>query len=145
MQAFIEQDDEVIMIEPYFDIFKPSVEVTGGKTVTVKLNLSQPFNKKISANHWKLDMGELRSKISPRTKAIILNTPHNPTGKVFNESELKEIAEVAKEHNLLVISDEVVQVTQIFCHSSCRSMTTFTIPRTDRRVLHACLECGSAH
>lgn len=110
MQAFIEQDDEVIMIEPYFDIFKPSVEVTGGKTVTVKLNLSQPFNKKISANDWRLDMGELRSKISPRTKAIILNTPHNPTGKVFNETELKEIADIAKEHNLLVISDEVVQL-----------------------------------
>lgn len=111
MQAFIEQDDEVIMIEPYFDIFKPSVEVCGGRTVPVKLNLSNGFDKRISANDWKLDMSELKAKISSKTKAIILNTPHNPTGKVFSEAELKDIAQVAQDHNLLVISDEVVNLS----------------------------------
>lgn len=108
MQAYIEEGDEVILIEPYFDIFKPSIEVCGGKTVTVPLRLKSKFNSNISSNEWQLDFNELRSKIGPKTKALVLNTPHNPTGKVFNLQELEEISKIAREKNLLVVSDEVV-------------------------------------
>lgn len=110
MQAFINPGDEVILIEPYFDIYRPSIEVCGGRVVTVPLRLSKAFEGTISANDWKLDTDELASKVTARTKAILLNNPHNPTGKLFSRSELEEISKVAKEHNLLVFSDEVVPV-----------------------------------
>lgn len=109
MQAYIERDDEVLLIEPYFDIFRPSIEVCGGKVITCPLRLGRKFDHGLSANEWKLDLKELGAKISPRTKAIVLNTPHNPTGKVFDRAELEGISELAREKDLLVISDEVVR------------------------------------
>lgn len=108
MQAFINPGDEVILVEPYFDIYRPSIEVCGGRVVTVPLRLNKPFEGTISANDWKLNMEELASKVTPRTKVILLNNPHNPTGKLFSRKELEEVGKVAKEHNLLVFSDEVV-------------------------------------
>jgi kynurenine aminotransferase len=55
-------------------------------------------------------MNELESKVTPKTKMIVLNTPHNPVGKVFDESELREIGNIAKKHDLLILSDEVVSL-----------------------------------
>lgn len=146
MQAFIEKDDEVILIEPYFDIFKPSVEVCGGKTVSVTLKLERKFDSKISANNWKLDISELRAKISPKTKAIIINTPHNPTGKVFDGAEQSAIAQVAIENNLLVISDEVVSFLDcVWLLQEFFSMTIFSTLLRDQLALPPCRECGIAH
>lgn len=76
--------------------------------MTVRLRLSGAFKSKTSAGNWKLDIAQLCSAITLRTKALILNTPHNPTGKVFSWQELQDIAAVAIKHNLLVISDQVV-------------------------------------
>ena len=71
------------------------------------MRLSKKFDKNISANDWTLDIEELKSKITEKTKFILLNTPHNPTGKVFSREELEKIAQVAIQHDLYVLSDEV--------------------------------------
>jgi kynurenine aminotransferase len=77
----------------------------------IRLDKKQANKRVVPSSAWRVDMNELRSKITPRTKAIILNTPQNPIGKVFDEQEIREIGKIAKEHNLLIISDEVVSST----------------------------------
>lgn len=62
----------------------------------------------ISAAEWSIDWTQLESLITPRTRMIVLNTPHNPVGKVFSREELERVAEIAIRHDLIVISDEVV-------------------------------------
>ncbi|KAI0082568.1 aminotransferase [Panus rudis PR-1116 ss-1] len=106
--AFLEQGDEVIMFEPFFDQYLPSVTFNGGKPVYVPLhpNLTKSH---ITGDDWTLDLDELRRAITPRTKMIIINTPHNPIGKVFTRQELEGIAALAEEFNLLVMSDEVYE------------------------------------
>ncbi|KAG5648691.1 hypothetical protein DXG03_000037 [Asterophora parasitica] len=104
--AFLEQGDEVIMFEPFFDQYLPSVTFNGGKPVYVPLHPPKTEGKD-SSDDWSLDLDELRRAITPRTKMIIVNTPHNPVGKVFRRDELEGIAALAEEFNLLVMSDEV--------------------------------------
>lgn len=72
-------------------------------------------SKDMAASEWKIDIKELESKITPRSKIIVLNTPHNPIGKVFSQDELREIGDLAEKHNLLIISDEVVR-RALFVH-----------------------------
>lgn len=108
MQAFIEPDDEVILIEPFFDIYRPSVELPGGKIVPIPLRLKSAWKGVISSDEWYIDMNELEGKITEKTKGILLNTPHNPTGKLFTRTELTEISRIAIKHNLMIFSDEVV-------------------------------------
>ncbi|KAF6762355.1 pyridoxal phosphate-dependent transferase [Ephemerocybe angulata] len=99
--AFLEQGDEVIMFEPFFDQYLPSVTFNGGKPVYVPLHPPTDSKIKSSSNEWTLDIAELRRAITPRTKMIIVNTPHNPVGKVFTKQELEAIASLAEEFNLL--------------------------------------------
>src|SRR5271154_1059799 len=81
--------------------------MNGGKIIYVPLR--PPVKQEThSASEWKLDIKELESKITPRTKMIVLNTPHNPLGKMFSKEELEAIGKVAIDHDLLIISDEVV-------------------------------------
>lgn len=83
--------------------------MNGGKPVYVPLRAPEDSSSRnISSAEWKLDINELESKITPRTKIIVLNTPHNPIGKVFDENELRAIGKVAEKHNLIILSDEVV-------------------------------------
>ncbi|KAL0949690.1 hypothetical protein HGRIS_009727 [Hohenbuehelia grisea] len=105
--AFLEQGDEVIMFEPFFDQYLPSVTFNGGKPVYVPLHPPSADKVKPSSDDWTIDIAELRRAVTPRTKMIIVNTPHNPVGKVFTRKELEDIAAVAEEYNLLVMSDEV--------------------------------------
>ncbi|KAJ3994101.1 pyridoxal phosphate-dependent transferase [Lentinula boryana] len=105
--AFLEQGDEVIMFEPFFDQYLASVTFNGGVPIYVPLHPPANASGKFSSDEWKIDPEELRAAITPRTKIIIVNTPHNPVGKVFTRAELKIIADLAKEHNLLVMADEV--------------------------------------
>ncbi|KAL4081774.1 pyridoxal phosphate-dependent transferase [Scleroderma yunnanense] len=103
--AFLEQGDEVIMFEPFFDQYLASVIFNGGKPVYVPLHPNLDGDKPTSAD-WKIDFDELRRAITPRTKMIIVNTPHNPVGKIFTKDELEKIADLSKEFNLLVMADE---------------------------------------
>jgi len=105
--AFLEDGDEVIMFEPFFDQYLPSVTFNGGKPVYVPLHPPSNASGKFSSDEWKIDPRELRDAITSRTKMIIVNTPHNPVGKVFTKAELEMIAALAEEHNLLVMADEV--------------------------------------
>jgi aspartate/methionine/tyrosine aminotransferase len=97
MLAFIDPGDEVLFFEPFYDAYVPQVVMAGGTAKVVRLY----------APDWHFDVDELRAAISDRTKMLLLNTPHNPTGKVFTSSELEQIAAVCQEHDLLVLSDEV--------------------------------------
>ncbi|KAH7875640.1 aminotransferase [Lentinula edodes] len=107
LTAFLEQGDEVIMFEPFFDQYLASVTFNGGVPIYVPLHSPANASGKFSSDEWKIDPKELRAAITPRTKMIIVNTPHNPVGKVFTRAELEMIASLAKEHNLLVMADEV--------------------------------------
>ncbi|KAL6307325.1 PLP-dependent transferase [Sparassis latifolia] len=108
LTAFIDPGDEVIMLEPFFELYLPTIVFNGGKPVYVPLH---PISDPASPNKrtWTLDFDELRRAITPRTKMIMLNSPHNPLGKVFNREELEGIADIAEEFNLLVMSDEVYE------------------------------------
>lgn len=85
--------------------------MNGGKPVFVPLRAPErAVDSNISSHEWRLDVNELRSKITPKTKMIVINTPHNPVGKVFDEKELLDIGKVAEEHDLIILSDEVVRI-----------------------------------
>jgi kynurenine aminotransferase len=81
--------------------------MNGGKIVYVPIRPPKAEHTH-SASEWKLDIAELESKCTDRTKMIVLNTPHNPLGKMFSLEELLVIGEIAIKHDLLIISDEVV-------------------------------------
>ncbi|KAH9940597.1 PLP-dependent transferase [Amylocystis lapponica] len=104
--AFLEPGDEVIMFEPFFDQYLPSITFNGGVPVYVPLHPHTTGDKPTS-DDWHIDFDELRRAITPKTKMIVVNTPHNPVGKVFTREELEQIAALAEQHNLLVMSDEV--------------------------------------
>jgi len=102
--AFVRPGDEVIMFEPYYDSYAAGVALTGGTRRVVTLRPPES-----GQTGFQFDLDELRAAVTPNTKVLLLNTPHNPTGKVFSRTELMQIAEVALDHDLLVISDEVYE------------------------------------
>jgi aspartate/methionine/tyrosine aminotransferase len=97
-QALLEPGDEAIILEPFYDMYAPQVGFTGATAKYVALEREN--------RTWKLDLEKLRNACSSRTKVLILNTPHNPTGKVFSRTELEEIADLALEFDFYVLSDE---------------------------------------
>ena len=99
MLAFLDPGDEVLLFEPFYDSYQANVLLAGA--VPVYVTLHRP--------DFTFDPGELEARLSARTRMIIVNTPHNPTGKVFSKEELEVIAEVAQRRNLLVLSDEVYE------------------------------------
>lgn len=99
MLAFVEAGDEVIVLEPYYDSYVAVIQMVGGVRRPVTLR----------APDFRLPVDELRAAVGPRTTAIVLNSPHNPTGAVLTRDELEAVAQVAREHDLVVISDEVYE------------------------------------
>ena len=97
--ALVEPGDEVIAFEPYYDSYAANIAMAGGTRVPVTLRPPR----------FRPDLGQLREKITERTRLILLNTPHNPTGAVFTRDELQAIARIAVEHDLLVVTDEVYE------------------------------------
>ena len=98
LEAIIDEGDEVIIHEPYFTPYKEQINLVGGKTVILKTVEEDNFN---------INIDKLKSLITKKTKAIILNSPNNPTGAFFDKELLGKIAKVAIENDLIVISDEV--------------------------------------
>eukprot|EP00761_Pharyngomonas_kirbyi_P002917 gb/GECH01002921.1/.p1 GENE.gb/GECH01002921.1/~~gb/GECH01002921.1/.p1 ORF type:complete len:482 (+),score=120.26 gb/GECH01002921.1/:1-1446(+) len=109
LQAFISDGDAVVLFEPFFDIYTKQVLLAGGKPSYTPLRWDDTNNGK---KEWRLHEQDLKNAITSKTKAIILNTPHNPSGKIFEKEELEMIADFAKKHNLLVLSDEVYEFLQ---------------------------------
>ena len=99
MLALVDPGDEVIALEPYYDSYAAAIEFAGGVRVPVTLR----------APTFRLDVDALRAAVSPRTRLLLINSPHNPTGTVLTTAELAAIADVACEHDLLVVTDEVYE------------------------------------
>ncbi|MGW4470391.1 pyridoxal phosphate-dependent aminotransferase [Nonomuraea sp. NPDC004354] len=99
--ALCEPGDEVIAFEPYYDSYAASIALAGARLVAVTL---RPV-----AGRFTFDPDELRAAVTPRTRAILVNSPHNPTGTVFDREELEIIAELCAERDLLAITDEVYE------------------------------------
>ncbi|WP_432075594.1 pyridoxal phosphate-dependent aminotransferase [Streptomyces wuyuanensis] len=99
--ALVEPGDEVIALEPYYDSYAACIAMAGGTRVPVTL---RPRD-----GAYALDLDELRDAVTDRTRVILLNTPHNPTGTVLTRAELAVVAELAVERDLLVVTDEVYE------------------------------------
>ena len=97
--ALIDPGDEVLLFEPFYENYGPDAYISGAVPKVVPL----------SSPGWTLDVERVRDAIGPRTRAIVLNTPHNPTGKVFTEEELSALAELVVERDLLVFTDEIYE------------------------------------
>ncbi|WP_159471783.1 methionine aminotransferase [Dyadobacter sp. 3J3] len=99
ISTVVNPGDEVIVFEPAYDSYVPAIEMNGGIPVFVTLDPQYEY----------IDWEIVRSKVTQKTKAIIINTPHNPTGKVWTESDLKQLDFLAEKNDLFVISDEVYE------------------------------------
>ncbi|MEU9155865.1 pyridoxal phosphate-dependent aminotransferase [Streptomyces sp. NPDC048417] len=99
--ALVEPGDEVVALEPYYDSYAACIAMAGGTRVPVTL--------RPDGATFRLDLDELRAAVTPRTRLLLINTPHNPTGTVLTRAELTAIAELAVERDLLVVTDEVYE------------------------------------
>jgi len=97
--ALVRKDDEVILFDPSYDSYDPSVRLNGGVPIHINLNPSD----------FSIPWNEVKSKITSRTKMIMINTPHNPTGAVLSESDLTTLEALVVKNNLIVLSDEVYE------------------------------------
>jgi N-succinyldiaminopimelate aminotransferase len=102
--ALLDTGDEVVLFEPMYDCYAAGIAMAGG--VARPVPLRPPAD---GAGRWTFDPAELRAAITPRTKLLLVNTPHNPTGTVFDRDELAVLAGHAIEHDLIVLTDEVYE------------------------------------
>lgn len=99
--GLVEPGDEVIVLEPYYDAYAAAIALAGATRVAVPLAEVD--------NSWDVDVEKLHQAVTKKTKMIIVNSPHNPTGSVFSKKALKEVAGIARAYDLLVLSDEVYE------------------------------------
>jgi aminotransferase len=99
LMAVLDPGDEVVIFEPFYENYGPDCVLSGATPRMVRL----------CAPDWSLDERALRAAFGPRTRAIVVNTPHNPTGKVFSRAELELIASLCREHDVLAITDEIYE------------------------------------
>lgn len=99
--GLVEADEEVVLIEPYYDSYAAVVALAGATRRTARLVPD--------GNGFALDLDSLRAAVTPKTRMLLLNTPHNPTGAILSRADLEAIADLAREHDLIVVSDEVYE------------------------------------
>ena len=97
--AFVRPGDEVIVLKPAYDCYEPAIEVNGG--IPVYLQLDGP--------DYKIDWTAFKNKISDKTKMVIMNTPHNPTGRIFTKNDMLQLQEILRPTNIILLSDEVYE------------------------------------
>ncbi len=99
LTAILQPGDEVILFEPAYDSYIPNIEINGA--VAVPVSLSFPG--------YKINWQEVKDKLNPKTKAIIINSPHNPTGSVLEENDITQLRHLVKDTGIIIISDEVYE------------------------------------
>ncbi len=139
-RSLLSEGDEVVLLEPAFDIYAPQVLLCGGvpKYVSLKTAIPESTDAALPLNAndvFQFDFEALEAAISDSTRVLVLNTPHNPTGKVFTRSELSRIAEIVSKYpNLIVFSDEVYE-HQIFDKVNAPHISFATLPGMYERTL----------
>ncbi len=99
IQAIIHHDDEVIIFDPSYDSYAPSVQLVGGKAIHIPLN----------APEFSVDWNQVKSAITDKTRMVIVNTPHNPTGAIWSKQDWLNLIELIQDKNIIVLSDEVYE------------------------------------
>jgi N-succinyldiaminopimelate aminotransferase len=127
LMGLLDTGDEVVLFEPMYDSYQACIALAGAVAKTVTL---RPPN-------YGFDPAELRAAISPKTKLLLVNSPHNPTGKVLDRAELQAIADLAIEHDLIVITDEVYEHLTF---DDAQHIPMATLPGMRDRVL--CISSG---
>ena len=99
LTTVLKPGDEVIMFEPAFDSYLPNIQINGAKAI--RINLEYP--------HYKINWDEVREKLTPATRLILLNSPHNPTGTVLDKEDIEHLKKIVEQTNILILSDEVYE------------------------------------
>ncbi|MUP43222.1 methionine aminotransferase [Christiangramia aestuarii] len=99
ISAFVHKGDEVIVLKPAYDTYEPTIELNGGKPVQIQLK----------GQDYQVDWEEVREAISPKTRMIIINTPHNPTGTVLSSEDMLDLENILKGTDIILLSDEVYE------------------------------------
>ncbi|MCL4151053.1 UNVERIFIED_CONTAM: hypothetical protein GTU68_054535 [Idotea baltica] len=99
ISAFVQKNDEVIIFNPAYDCYQPAVELNLGKSICIQLE----------APHYQVDWNVLEQRFSPKTKLIIINTPHNPCGTIWDQTDLIALEKLVKGTDCIVLSDEVYE------------------------------------
>lgn len=97
--AFVHKDDEVIVFEPAYDSYIPSIQLNCGKVIPIRLN----------ENDFSIPWNLVRKSITTQTKMIIINSPHNPTGAILNDDDIRELINIVSKNEILILSDEVYE------------------------------------
>ncbi|CAM3410642.1 methionine aminotransferase [Zobellia roscoffensis] len=97
--AFVNKGDEVVVFKPAYDCYEPAIELNGGIPIYVQLD----------ADGYKPDWQAFKNKISEKTRMVIINTPHNPSGRIFSKEDMLQLQEILKPTNCIVVSDEVYE------------------------------------
>lgn len=97
--AFVHPKDEVIVIEPAFDCYEPAISLFGGKSIAMPL----------VGNDFKMNWSAFKSAITPKTKMVIFNTPHNPTGTIWSKKDMLQLQEILRDTDIILLSDEVYE------------------------------------
>jgi len=105
--ACVSPGDEVIIIEPAYDSYRPSIELAGGKTIAVSLQVTRDESGQVAS--YEIPWDALAKVINPKTRLIVINTPHNPTGMVWDKTDLNRLAALVRNTSALILSDEVYE------------------------------------
>lgn len=123
LMAFVDDGDEVILLEPYYPQHIGKVELAGGVPVPVALD---------AENGFAIDTDRIEAAITPKTKMIVLINPCNPTGRVYTRAELEALADIARRHDLIVVSDEVYEE---ITYDHAKHVSIASLPGMDERTV----------
>lgn len=123
MMAVVDEGDEVLMADPYYATYEGVIAAAGGIPVQIKVDPDHGFHLKAA---------DVEKAVTPRTRALLMNTPSNPTGAVFTRSEIEKIGKVAEKHGLWIISDEVYAT---MTYGNTVFSSPFDIPELEKRTI----------
>ncbi len=121
IQCCVQNNDEVILIEPAFDSYLPAIQLAGGKPIPIPMKIKRDANGQVAGYAFPWD--EIAKATTPKTRLLILNTPHNPTGVIWQEEDIQRLRELVNPSNILLLSDEVYE------HMVCDGQPHLSIAR----------------